>query len=276
MPRLSNRPWTLALLACLWLAGPLLAQDEPAPVPREVLQARLHRFANSNAERRNNLQALFEEAGCGDDRLSDQPVKRSLLPNVICTLPGATDSVILVGAHFDFRGAGQGAADNWSGAALLPSLFQGLRDRPRRHTFVFVSFTDEEKGLRGSKEYAKRLKPADRARVRAMVNLDTLGLSASKVWSSRADPELAALLFRVAHSLNLPLERFNFERLGASDSESFRKRKIPSITIHSLTRENHPILHSSRDQVGAIQPDSYYDTYRLVAAYLARLDAERE
>ena len=33
------------------------------------------------------------------------------------------------------------------GASLLPSLFQALKDAPRKHTFTFVGFTNEEKGL---------------------------------------------------------------------------------------------------------------------------------
>jgi hypothetical protein len=64
----------------------------------------------------------------------------------------------------------------------------------------------------------------------------------------------------------------NVDRIGSTDSESFRDKKIPAITITSLTSETLPILHSSKDRSEAIHMDRYYRTYRLVLAYLAVLD----
>ncbi|PYX12095.1 MAG: hypothetical protein DMG85_03465, partial [Acidobacteria bacterium] len=62
--------------------------------------------------------------------------------------------------------------------------------------------------------------------------------------------------------------------IGSSDAESFTKRKIPRITIHSLTQEtwNARILHTSKDKLSAMRLDDYYQTYRLLAAYVAYLD----
>ncbi|MGH9651127.1 MAG: hypothetical protein ACRD3I_11740, partial [Terriglobales bacterium] len=99
-----------------------------------------------------------------------------------------------------------------------------------------------------------------------------LGLSSTKVWLSHADKGLAAALNNVAHSMKLPLAGVNVEQVGSSDSESFAKRSIPSLTIHSVTQETFPILHSSQDTLAAIHLDDYYATYRLVAAYLSYLD----
>jgi hypothetical protein len=39
-----------------------------------------------------------------------------------------------------------------------------------------------------------------------------------------------------------------------------------------LTQATLPILHSSRDQLSQIKEDDYYETYRLLSAYLAYLD----
>ena len=177
-----------------------------------------------------------------------------------------------MGAHFDHVETGQGVVDNWSGASLLPSLFESLQAEPHRHTFVFIGFTDEEKGLVGSEQYVKQLTPWERSKIRAMVNLDSLGLSSTKVWLSRADKGLAQALNNVAHSMKLPLAAVNVDQVGLSDSESFSKRDIPSLTIHSVTQETYPILHSSQDTLAAIHMDDYYATYRLVAAYLSYLD----
>jgi hypothetical protein len=62
--------------------------------------------------------------------------------------------------------------------------------------------------------------------------------------------------------------------VGSTDSVQFSDRKIPSITIHSLTQEtwNAHILHTAKDKLSGIKFDDYYESYRLISAYLAFLD----
>ena len=120
-------------------------------------------------------------------------VERVKEPDVVCTRPGESDAAIAVGAHFDMVDVGSGVVDNWSGASLLPSLYQGLAVTPRKHTFIFIAFTGEEKGLLGSKEYVRQL-GHDKSRIKAMINMDTLGLTDTEVWVSRADPKLVNLM----------------------------------------------------------------------------------
>ena len=61
--------------------------------------------------------------------------------------------------------------------------------------------------------------------------------------------------------------------VGRSDSDSFQDKKVPSLNIPSLTNETFPILHTVKDQMAAIRMPEYYDSYRLITAYLAYLDA---
>ena len=241
-------------------------------VEQGTVEQRLKTAPAKNPEREPELHQLFEGAGCAGEALTEAAVKGAKSPNLICTLRGESDSIIVVGAHFDKVAAGEGVVDNWSGASLLPSLFESLQGEPRRHTFIFIGFTDEEKGLVGSEAYAKRLTREERSKIRAMVNMDSLGLSPTKVWLSHADKKLAEALNQVAFTMKLPLTYVNVEQVGSSDSESFAKRKIPSLTIHSVTQETFPILHSAKDQLSAIHLDDYYATYRLIAVYLAYLD----
>ncbi len=243
-----------------------------ATVPREDVERRLRSFENTNFKRELQLRSLFEEAGCKGDNLTEQRVKHAQAPNVICTLPGSTGSVIVVGAHFDFVDAGQGVVDNWSGCSLLPSFFQSLKPFPRKHTYVFIGFTNEEEGLVGSKFYLHELGKEGRANIEAMVNLDSLGLTPTKIELDRADKKLANAFAGVAGSLKLPFSVVNVHGVGLSDSDSFEDAKIPTINIHSVTTMTFPILHSPRDQMRAIHLDDYYDTYLLVRAYLAYLD----
>ena len=109
----------------------------------------------------------------------------------------------------------------------------------------------------------------------AMVNMDTLGLAPTEVWATHSDKRLTNALFHLSDQLKMPVTAVNVEQVGSTDSEQFAARKIPSITIHSLTQDtwNAGILHSSKDKLSAIKLDDYYQTYRLVSTYLALLDA---
>ena len=195
-------------------------------------------------------------------------------PKCICVLPGSSGKVIIVGAHFDHVSEGDGVVDNWSGASLLPSLYQAVKNEPRKHTYIFIGFTDEEKGEVGSHSYAQRMTKEDVAATDAMVNMDTLGLTLPEVWASHSDKQLTAALIFIAKKLNVPVTGVNVDQIGSTDSVQFSERKIPSITIHSLTQEtwNAHILHTSKDRLSVLRLDDYYQTYRAIGAYLAFLD----
>jgi len=76
--------------------------------------------------------------------------------------------------------------------------------------------------------------------------------------------------------LAITLQAVNVEKVGDDDSHPFLSAHIPVITIHSLTQETLPILHSDRDQLNAIHFDDYYTAYKLIAYYLAYLDLKLE
>jgi hypothetical protein len=226
----------LLLLVHSWTSA--TAQNVPYnPVSRAVVEARLGKYQGNDQQRETTLKLMFTEAGCDDHRLSEQPVKGSKLPNIVCLLPGSSDKVIIVGAHFDHVTEGDGVVDNWSGASLLPSLYEAVKKEPRKHTYVFIGFTDEEQGEVGSHFYARHMSKKQVAATDAMVNMDTLGLAPTEVWASHSDKRLTGALFYIAKQLNMPLKSVNVEQVGSTDSEQFAERKFPSITIHSLTQE---------------------------------------
>jgi Zn-dependent M28 family amino/carboxypeptidase len=214
---------------------------------------------------------LFVEAGCPQAAITEVSVDHVKESDVVCRRPGETEAEIVVGAHFDMVDVGTGVVDNWSGASLLPSLYQGLAVTPRKHKFVFVAFSGEEKGLLGSEAYVKQ-RGKGRSAIKAMVNMDTLGLAESEVWVSHADPKMVELISRVATQMKLPVSAMNVDKVGSSDSASFREVNIPAMTIHSLTQETWPILHTYRDQIDRIKLDAYYRSYMLVLGFLATLD----
>jgi Zn-dependent M28 family amino/carboxypeptidase len=243
------------------------------PVQRAVVEQRLRKYKGNDNDREATLKAIFETSGCSGDNLMEQPVKGLKQPNLICVLPGAeASSVIVVGAHYDHVSAGDGVVDNWSGASLLPSLYQALATEKRRRTFVFVSFAGEEQGLIGSRFYVRSLSGEDAEKIKAMVNMDTLGLGPAVVWASRSDKTLLGELNGVAHALHMTLKAVNVEKIGMSDEEPFIQQGVPVVIIHSLTQETLQVLHSPRDRYQAIRLDDYYASYRLISAYLAYID----
>lgn len=265
--------WPISiLLLLLGLYGAMADTLRFAPASRAVVQARLGRYGGNDCIREATLKQMFVEAGC--EQLSEQPVKGSKLPNLICVQPGASDKVIIVGAHFDHIPGGDGVVDNWSGASLLPSLYEALKAEVHKHTYVFIGFTDEEHGEVGSYFYAHQLTKEQVVATDAMVNLDTLGLAPTKVWVSHSDKRLTGMLVYLGKQLNLPVAGVDVDQVGSTDSVQFSARNIPSITIHSLTKEswNARILHTSKDKLSAIRIEDYYETYRLLAAYLVFLD----
>ncbi len=255
-----------------WFITAATAQDfQLNPVPQTLIEERLRAFSNNNIKREETLKKLFEDAGCTGDALSEHPVKHVRAPNLVCNHPGSSPSTIVVGAHFDMVDVGFGVVDNWSGASLLPSLFQVLG--ASKHTFVFAGFTGEEIGLLGSRALIEEI---DRTRIKAMINMDTLGLSDTKVWTSHADVTLVKWLSATASGMKLPVATVNVEKVGSADSETFRERKIPAITIHSLMQPTLRILHSPLDTIKEIDLDAYYRTYRLILGYLLVLDQNLE
>ena len=274
-----------ALIVCIACAVGASAQRSaqgPARSPvqnhfrlqtREIVEGRLKSFSTKNSERETLIRKWFAESGCKEVNLSEQALDRKLPPNVICVLPGETQQVIVVGAHTDKSTA---LATAWSTTGqephCYPALLYSLSAQPRHHTLIFVGFSGEEKGLVGSQYYVDHLGNAQRARIEAMVNFDSLGLGPTEVWASHADKVLLDALASVAAASKLPVTTMNVDNLATADSESFARYQIPRVTLHSVTEKTWPILHSPSDKMAAIKINDYYDSYKLIAEYLAYLD----
>ena len=233
----------------------------------------LQRLASAplkNEDREQKLVDLFTAVGC---KAELEPLPHSKFANVICILPGTSRDTMIIGGHFDKVERGKGIVDDWSGASMLPSLYQSLKSLSRRHTIVFIGFAEEEKGLIGSRYYVKEMTPEARSHAKEMINLECLGMNPTEVWASHSDTKLLNALAAVADEMKIPLSAVNVENVGTADSESFAEAKIPRTTIHSVDQKTLAVLHSDNDNMDAIHPDQYYESYRLIAAYLATVDS---
>ena len=264
----STAPDLTRYSACLSAPG---RQVSLRILPADEVMGRLEALEVSNPARAERIEQLFEEAGCGD-RLRTSPVDDDDQPNVLCEIAGQGDRVIVVGAHYDKVEIGQGAIDNWSGVALLPSLFRTLTGVAPRHTLRFVAFAAEESGLRGSRAYLEQLPDEERSRIVAMVNLDTLGLGSPGIEFQGADPDLVCWCVLAARAAGVDLRAVNTYRIGTSDHQSFREAGIPAVILHSLSQDTLSVMHSEEDTLARVDRPAYLQTYRLLAFYLGLLD----
>jgi hypothetical protein len=276
--RLRATGWIALLVGALACASDFTPVPDPVSVrvgtiDRPTLEAALEAVPVGMHRRAERLEALFIEAGCGEHTRSEMP-GGTPEANVVCELPGRSPWTILVGANLDRASDGIGAVDNWSGIALLPSLYQAVAAAPREHTYLFAGFAHVALKQRGSRQFLRRLGEEGRARIRAMISLKGLGLGTTAIWSTQADRNLRQDLFAVTKALDLPLRETRFFSNVSVDAQSFRYYDIPTLTVHSFDRKSarvlaQPGLDRSPDR---IDRQDYFDTARTLGVYLAYLD----
>jgi hypothetical protein len=238
-----------------------------------LLEATLEAVPLGMHARAERLETLFLEAGCGDHTRAELP-GGTPEANVWCELPGRSSDTVVVGANLDRANDGIGAVDNWSGVAVLPSLYRALAVEPREHTYLFAGFAHAKLHERGSRQFLRRMGEDGRSRIVAMVDLKGLGIGTTAIWTTHADRNLRQDLFAVTKALDLPLRETRFFSNVSVDSDSFRFYGIPTLTVHSFDRRSarvlaQPVIDRTPDE---IDRDLYYDTARTLAVYLAYLD----
>jgi len=236
------------------------------PAEKSSVLQRMKAIPESDAQRAARLRELFILAGCEGDSLTEQSVEGGATPNIICRLGNGEGETVIVGAHYDRISSPQRPLDNWSGASLLPALYESLRPRKRTHNFLFVAFADKGNDPAGAESFVHGMSRSQLDRADAMVNIDALGLSPTKVWAAHSDKELVKALIVMVYTLKLPASQIDIAAAGNTDSEPFAARHIPQITIHSLTQQN------VAAGTTPFRPNNYYDMYRLLCGYLAYLD----
>jgi CubicO group peptidase (beta-lactamase class C family) len=263
----------------LFAASVVRADDKSrsiTPVPDQEILDELKSAPRDNVERVQRLRELYIQAGAEPDEIRLQEVKGTqkddpLLHNVIVTKKGSTDRVIVVGGHLDKVAPGDGIIDDWSGSCLAANLYQTIRELPTTHTFVFMGFAYEEQGLVGSRLYVDSLSDAERKKIKAMVNLEVLGVDGPFIWTNGSTDSLEVIAHQVADEHKVPLKDHKILGVGA-DSIPFDRVGIPNITFDGLAVEHFAFIHSDLDKFENISPDAYLNAYRLASNFIVTLD----
>ncbi|TGD71739.1 M20/M25/M40 family metallo-hydrolase [Mangrovimicrobium sediminis] len=204
--------------------------------------------------------------------------------NLLGTLPGSSPETIVVSAHFDHLGVGDGdiyngADDNASGVAAVLALVRALRDWTPRHTIVFAFFDAEEFEHQGA-TWLLADPALARSDIRLNINLDMLSRSERGelyVAGTHHYPGLLPLVQAPASSAPVTLlaghdrpELGEDDWTAGSDHHAFHLRGIPFLYFGV---EDHPDYHQPSDEFARINPDFYVDAVRTVAAALLAADA---
>lgn len=190
------------------------------------------------------------------------------LRNVVACLPGTDrkEEYVVVSAHYDHVGIGQpvagdsiynGADDDASGTTGVLLLAEALaKAPPLQRSVLFVCFSAEEKGLRGSAAFAAE-PPVPLAKLVTNLNLEMLGRpepgKEGKAWITGADlSTLAEIVTPVLERAGVEVVPFAMaaQLFGASDNYSFAKLGVVahSISAGSLHRD----YHRPSDELGKI------------------------
>jgi hypothetical protein len=200
--------------------------------------------------------------------------------NVVARLEGSlgTDEFLLVGAHYDSlpsSGNAPGAEDNASGTAAVLEVARIMAPVGTQRDVVFIAFSGEEQGLRGSQDYVSDLTPAQRANLQGAIILDMVAYTAdaqidvlletsSSGFALRSDLAQAAADFT---NLTVFASDFPF----GSDHVPFLNAGLPSLLLIENDWDVYPCYHQSCDTVFQVSASQGAEIVRMAVATVARL-----
>lgn len=222
--------------------------------------------------------------------------------NIEAEISGASQKIVLIGAHYDSVFGSPGANDNGSGVAALLTLARRFAGKLVQHTLRFVAFANEEPPYflteqMGSFVYASRCK-ARGDQIDAMISLETIGYFSDAPHSqtypspglsmfypkvgnfigfvgnvrSRALLRQALSLFRAQGKIpseGAALPAF-IPGVSWSDQWSFWQHGYPGIMITDTAPFRYPHYHAASDTADKLD----YDRFALVVSGMQKVIAE--
>ena len=194
--------------------------------------------------------------------------------NVVAELPGESDEVVVVGAHYDSVWRGNGAIDNATGVEGLRRVAERLAGRSHSRTLRFVAFAAEEIGLIGSRRHVAGLaERGEVGKVAGMVNLDCIGYG-EKLELLAAPQELLGRAEEAARELGLADRYEIVTELGeeaGTDHLPFVQAGVPAVSILHFPYDEYHLPDESPDLVDErLLADAVDLAVTLVESQLAR------
>lgn len=244
------------------------SQESTAFASEEEIKSQIKLVSCKDEERLEAVKNIFVKVGAKESQIRIESLKS--VKNLVVIKNGKTDEIVVVGAHYDKTSEGCGVIDNWSGIVILANLYKTLNNYSTEKTYYFVAFDKEEKGLIGSGEMADNIPKEQRSKYCAMVNFDSFGFTYPQVLRNISDTSLIKLAEEVSKEMKIPFSQAEVN--ASSDSQSFRRKKIPALTLHGLSDKWRDYLHSSSDNIENLNPQSVYIGYRHGLVFLSKID----
>ena len=210
------------------------------------------------------------------DRFSDEtPAGTTAFRNVLATVPGEAEGIIVLASHTDTKGRLEGtfvgANDSGSSTGLLLELARLLNAQPWTGPDLMFAFLDGEEchtkyglhdGLHGSRHLVEQLREQGRLKsVRAALILDMIGDRDLNITFPRnCSPELVSLAFQAAREegrrYTFKLEDFNV----LDDHVPFLNAGVPTVNLidfqYGSTPGGNEYWHTPEDTLDKLSPDS--------------------
>ncbi len=200
---------------------------------------------------------------------SDTAVVTNTGHNIIGTLQGSTDGVIVLGGHYDTVDAGPGAVDNGTGAAVLLELARVAGQQKHKNTLVFIAFDGEEYGLLGSEYYVKNLSNNAKAKIKGMFNFDMLGGGTGPLLAG-GDGALGKLTRDTAAQMGITANNFHLGANSGSDHESFQSAGIDTVFFS----RDYTLLHTPQDTIDQVDEQYLAEAGKVGEEALIRFDQQ--
>lgn len=217
---------------------------------------------------------------------TDTTGEKRLSKNVAAILrgTGASEEIIILGAHYDHLGYGEfgslysgdeprihnGADDNASGTAGLLELADYFSTNRPETDILFLAFSGEEMGLLGSAYYADN-PTVELENALAMINMDMIGrMQDNKLMIfgiGTAEDWENIMVTANTDSLDLNLVE---DGTGASDHTSFYYKNIP--VLHYFT-DTHSDYHRPSDDTDYINAEGQEMALEHLVRVIEQLDA---
>ena len=279
-PPAAREAWVDALVAGVSTARWVEAVTHLASYPTRHSLSPALREAAAWAEARLRVAGYVT-------RTEGVPVGAGESLNVVAERTGrgpAPRDLVVVTAHLDSvnhpAGGGPGAVapgadDNASGAAGVLEVAHALAAHAAHHDLRLVLFGGEEQGLHGSRHHVAAMGVGDRARTRAVVNMDMIAVRSSPgrtvllEGAPLSERLVDALASAAAAHTTLAVQRSLHP--FASDHVPFLDAGIPAVlTIEGADSAN-TAVHTAGDTVDRLDPALATDVLRMNVAAVAGL-----
>ncbi|MES2455725.1 MAG: M28 family peptidase [Bacteroidota bacterium] len=205
--------------------------------------------------------------------------------NMIGYIPGKTDQVIVISAHYDHLGmAGKeiysGADDNASGVAGLLYIAEFYSKNQPNNTIIFAAFDAEEMGLRGAKAFLSA-PPVSMGKIKLNINMDMISHNDKGelyACGTFKHPELKRFIITAVDGIKV-LTGHDDPKLAhddwtnQSDQGPFNAKGIPFLYFGV---EDHRDYHQISDKYANINPVFFTKAARAILDITINIDKQRD